>query len=342
MKGKSLLESSQLSASVWASYVLAAIALLLVLKAGLVVALFSGLLVFSLIHVMAPAIERRFKHRQPRMIAVAFLSFVMIIAVIVVIWGVHVFLRSDAGNLHNLLQRLADIIEASRSQLPEWVSTNLPEDVDDLRSIMTDWLREHAGEAKQLVPEAGHLIVHLLLGMIIGSMVALRDASGDRNNKPFAAAMLQRVSNLGQIFHKIVFAQVQISLINTVMTAIYLFAILPMAGIHLPLTKTMIAITFVAGLIPVAGNIISNTVIVIVALSHSLNVAIASLVFMIVIHKAEYFLNARIIGAQVNARAWELLTAILVMETLFGVPGVVAAPVFYAYIKKELSDRGLV
>ncbi len=342
MKGKSLIVHSQLSASVWASYVLTAIALLLVLKAGLLVALFSGLLVFSLIHVMAPAIERRFKHHQPRMIAVAFLSFVMIIAIIVVIWAVHVFLRSDAGNLHNLLQRLADIIEASRSQLPVWVSTNLPEDVEDLRTIMTQWLREHAGEAKQLVPEAGHLIVHLILGMIIGSMIALRDVSGDHNHKPFAAAMQQRVSNLGQIFHKIVFAQVQISLINTVLTAIYLAAILPMAGVHLPLTKTMIAITFVAGLIPVAGNIMSNAVIVIVALSHSLNASVASLVFMVVIHKAEYFLNARIIGAQVNARAWELLTAILVMETLFGVPGVVAAPVFYAYIKKELSDRGLV
>ena len=42
------------------------------------------------------------------------------------------------------------------------------------------------------------------------------------------------------------------------------------------------------------------------------------------------------------AKSWELLTAILVMETLFGVPGVVAAPVFYAYIKKELSDQALV
>jgi predicted PurR-regulated permease PerM len=147
---------------------------------------------------------------------------------------------------------------------------------------------------------------------------------------------------LRRYFHKIVFAQFKISLINTVLTAIYLLVILPLAGVHLPLTKTMIAITFLAGLIPVAGNIISNSVIVIVALSHSLNMAMASLVFMIVIHKAEYFLNARIIGEQVNARAWELLTAILVMETLFGVPGVVAAPVFYAYLKKELSDRGLV
>jgi predicted PurR-regulated permease PerM len=30
------------------------------------------------------------------------------------------------------------------------------------------------------------------------------------------------------------------------------------------------------------------------------------------------------------------------MEAAFGVAGVIAAPVFYAYIKKELSDRELI
>lgn len=342
MKERMLSSSRQLSSSVYASYVLMGIALLLVLKAGLLLALFSGLLVFSIIHVLSPTIAMRFRHHQPRMIAVALLSFVLILGLVVGGWAIHAFLRSDAGNWHSLLQKLADIIEASRAQLPEWITSNLPEDVGALREMLTHWLREHAGEAKQIVPEAGHLVVHLLLGMIIGSMIALRDASGDSNHLPFAAALQQRISNLGQIFHKIVFAQVQISAINTLLSAIFLAVVLPLAGVHLPLIKTMIAITFLAGLIPVAGNIISNSVIVIVSLSYSLNVAIASLVFMVVIHKAEYFLNARIIGAQVNARAWELLTAILVMETLFGVPGVVAAPVFYAYVKKELRDRGLV
>ena len=71
----------------------------------------------------------------------------------------------------------------------------------------------------------------------------------------------------------------------------------------------------------------------------SLQVALGSLVFMVVIHKLEYFLNARIIGAQINAKSWEMLTAILVMEALFGLPGVVAAPVYYAYVKKELGDQ---
>ena len=334
--------STKLSASTIASYLLAGISLFIVLKEGLLVALFSGLLLYSLIHLMAPTIARIFNQRRPRTIAVVLLATILISTLLIAAWALQIFLRSDGGNLHSLLQKLADIIEASRSQVPDWVSTNFPEDVGALQQMITAWLREHAGEAKLIVPEAGHLVVHLLLGMIIGCMVALRETIDAKDVKPFAAAMQQRMVNIATIFEKIVFAQFKISLINTLLAAIYLLVILPIAGVHLPLIKTMIADTFIAGLIPVAGNIASNTILVIVALSHSLNVAIASLVFMILVHKAEYFLNARIIGAQINAKAWELLTAILVMETLFGVPGLVAAPVFYALLKKELSDRDLV
>lgn len=327
---------------VWASYVLAGLALWVVLKAGLLVALFSGLLVYSLVYLLVPSIEKKFSTKQARTIAVVLLSALVILGISVGVWALVAFLRSDAGSLATLLQKLADMIGASRAQLPEWVSSNLPDGADALREWMTEWLREHAGEAKLVGQEAGHIIVQLLLGMIIGSMVALQDATTDDDYRPFAAAMLDRVMNLAQMFRKIVFAQVRISLINTAFTAIYLLVVLPLAGVHLPLTKSMIAITFLAGLIPVVGNIMSNTVIVIVGLSHSLQIAVASLVFMVVIHKLEYFLNARIIGSQINARSWEMLTAILLMETLFGLPSVVAAPVFYAYIKKELMDRALV
>jgi hypothetical protein len=34
-------------------------------------------------------------------------------------------------------------------------------------------------------------------------------------------------------------------------------------------------------------------------------VAIASLIFLIATHKLAYFLNARIVGAHIRARAWE-------------------------------------
>jgi predicted PurR-regulated permease PerM len=115
-----------------------------------------------------------------------------------------------------------------------------------------------------------------------------------------------------------------------------------MLGVHLPLTKTMILVTFVAGLLPVIGNLISNTVIVVVSLSVSMYAALGSLVFLVGIHKLEYFVNARIIGGQIHARAWELLLAMLVMDAIFGIPGVIAAPIYYAYIKDELKARGLV
>jgi predicted PurR-regulated permease PerM len=71
-------------------------------------------------------------------------------------------------------------------------------------------------------------------------------------------------------------------------------------------------------------------------------VAIASLAFLVVIHKLEYFLNAKIVGARIRARAWELLVAMLVMESVFGIAGLVAAPIYYAYLKDELAARGLI
>ena len=124
--------------------------------------------------------------------------------------------------------------------------------------------------------------------------------------------------------------------------ALYLAAALPLFGVHLPLTKTMIVVTFVAGLLPVVGNLVSNSVIFVVSLAHSPGVAISSLAFLVLIHKLEYFLNARIVGAEIRARAWELLTAMLLMESAFGLAGLVAAPICYAWLKDELVSRRLI
>ena len=141
---------------------------------------------------------------------------------------------------------------------------------------------------------------------------------------------------------RVVIGQGKISLINTTLTGIYLAIILPMAGIHLPFIKTMLAVTLIVGILPVVGNLISNTVIVVVSASVSFSAALASLVFLVLLHKGEYFLSAKILGHQISARAWEMLLAMLVMEAAFGVPGIAVAPVFYAYMKAELMRAELV
>ena len=73
----------------------------------------------------------------------------------------------------------------------------------------------------------------------------------------------------------------------------------------------------------------------VIALNVSIAAAISALAFLIVIHKLEYFINAKIVGGKINARVWELLIAMVIMERLLGVVGVVAAPVFYAWLKSE-------
>jgi predicted PurR-regulated permease PerM len=71
-------------------------------------------------------------------------------------------------------------------------------------------------------------------------------------------------------------------------------------------------------------------------------VALACLVFLIAIHKAEYFINAQVIGHRTHMGVWELLAVMFVMEAVFGPAGLVAAPLFYAYLKKELVAARLV
>jgi predicted PurR-regulated permease PerM len=248
--------------------------------------------------------------------------------------------KSD--NLPALVRKMADIIGSARAYLPPWAREYLPSNVNDMENTAASWLRANARQLQDFGERAGGVLLHLLVGMIIGAMVALTDLRPTRELPVLSRALEQRVSRLGQSFRRIVFAQIRISALNTTLTAIYLVVILPLLGIHLPLTKTMILVTFVAGLLPVIGNLISNTVIVVVSLSVSLYAAIGSLVFLVAIHKLEYFVNARIIGGQIHARAWELLLAMLVMDAIFGIPGVIAAPIYYAYLKDELKARGLV
>jgi len=327
---------------VTASYVLAAIALWLVMHQHLLAALFSGLLVYSLVQLLAPKMGRELVGHKGQVAAVALLSVLIVATLTILIWGAITFFRSDAGRISVLLQKMADILEASRSQIPAWIATYIPVDAEALRTMITGWLRSHALEARTMGSEAGRVLAHILIGMIIGAMAGLYDTTTMRVYKPLAAAMHARVVALHNAFRNIVFAQVRIAAINAALTGIYLIVVLPLAGIELPLRKTMVVVTFLVGLLPVIGNLISNTILVIIGLSHSLHTALGSLVFLMVIHKLEYFLNAKIIGQHIDACTWELLMAMLVMESIFGIPGVIAAPVFYAYVKKELKDRDLV
>ncbi len=326
----------------YAAWIIAAAALIFVILLHLLPALLAGLLVFHLVGAMTPWLARAMPNDRAKLIAVALLSTIVVGLLVAAALALGSVLRTEIGSYSGLFRKLAELVGSIRGMLPAWLLETLPATADALQTVVTRWLREHSQEVQGFGTAFGRGTVKLFIGMIIGALVALYEARPAGSAAPLALALRERASRIASAFSRVVFAQVWISGLNTIFTAIFLGVVLPALDIHLPLTKTLIAITFIAGLLPVIGNLISNTVITFVALSVSLYVALAALVYLIVIHKLEYFLNARIVGSHINARAWEILIAMLVMESAFGLPGLVAAPIYYAYLKDELAARHLI
>lgn len=340
--------------------ILTVVGLLVVLKFGLLAALIAGFLVYYLVELGANLLERiGIIPATGRVILLILVVLAIVTACSLGIMALMSQLANGPESLVALLQKMADIVDSARTHMPLWLQKYMPADVHEWQAAVSEWLRHNASHFSVFGKEAGKFLAHIIIGMVIGGIVALDSSpantavhmmvgggiandSGAESHAPLARALVHRVEFLGRAFRNIVFSQVRISAVNTCLTAVYLLLILPAVGYPLPLAKTMVVITFIVGLMPIIGNLISNTVIFLIALSVSPLTAVASLGYLIFIHKLEYFINARIIGARINARSWEILTAMLVMEASFGLPGLIAAPVYYAYLKDELVAQKLI
>ncbi|MBL0352890.1 MAG: hypothetical protein WAS49_14960 [Candidatus Dechloromonas phosphoritropha] len=326
-----------------ASYVIAAAILIGAVQFKLVSALFAGMLVHTLINKLAPLLARLFSGRMARIAATAIVAAVVVAAVSGAAFALLYHLKSgDTAGLPQLWAKLAEIIDGANAALPAWITERLPASNDEIKVAVVAWLHVHSTEVQGVGRELGVAFVHILIGGILGAMIAVSGAGEVPDRKPLAKALRERATIFHNAFGRVVIGQGKISLINTILTGIYLAIILPTAGIHLPFVKTMLAVTLIVGILPVVGNLISNTIIVLVSASVSFSAALASLAFLVVLHKGEYFLSAKILGHQVSARAWEMLLAMLVMEAAFGIPGIAVAPVFYAYMRAELMRAELV
>ena len=325
-----------------ASVLIIGFALLFILPLKLLPCLIAGLLTFEIIDSLTNILKQKIEGRIARIISVGIITIVVITALATAFTSAYTFLMHEANHPEQLLKKLLLIIERARNQLPESIDKYLPATAEDIKNYISQFIIGHLAELRTVGKGAAHLFVTVLIGMVLGAIIALQPTPKPNTLKPLAATLFTRVSRFARAFHDIVFAQIKISTLNTFFTAIFLLIVPHLFGEHLPLVKTLILITFIVGLIPVIGNLISNTIIFLVALSVSFWVACCVLLYLVCIHKLEYFLNARIVGGQIRARAWELLLAMLVFEAAFGLAGVIAAPIYYAYLKYELRAERLI
>lgn len=160
-----------------------------------------------------------------------------------------------------------------------------------------------------------------------------RDSHKVRNNL-YSVCCDEITARFGEFYRSfatVIGAQMTISAINTTLTAIFVLVV------QLPYGAVVVGLTFLCGLFPIIGNVLSNTVIVFIGFLVSPKVAIGALIFLVVVHKLEYFLNSKIIGARIRNPIWLTLIGLIIGEKLMGVPGMILSPVVLNYLRVEMS-----
>jgi predicted PurR-regulated permease PerM len=213
-------------------------------------------------------------------------------------------------------------------------------DYASLKSTALDAAREGFAIVSQYARTASWQLVLLLAGLVVPLSIFMGPGWTARKEEPTESGNLyfavtreisMRFKTLYESFAKVIGAQIVISAVNAAMTAIFLIVnSYPYAGL-------LTTLVFLCGLIPIVGNLISNAVIVGVGFTLSSRIGIYALVFLVVIHKLEYFLNSKIVGQRIDSPMWLTLIGLLVGERVMGIPGMILAPVVLHFIRVETS-----
>ena len=241
---------------------------------------------------------------------------------------------------------LPDVADTSIPSASAWAQKRQIElpftDFESLRQVVVNTLGEEANYLRNVANVAKATTANLvfsILGIVAAASLFFktgldpyRGTHRVKNNLYSICCdqVSRRFRDFYRSFATVMGAQITISLINTTLTAILLLAV------HMPHAPLLIAVTFLCGLVPIVGNLLSNTIIVFVALTMSLKLAISALVFLVVIHKLEYLLNSKIIGDRIRNPVWLTLIALILGERLMGIPGLILAPVVLNYLRVEM------
>lgn len=243
-----------------------------------------------------------------------------------------------------LRQALVELPDIAATAIPVIVQfahrhgVDLPfTDVQSLKDVAVETVRETLGYVGNFAKIATKEFLFLIVGLVIAIALFLTGRRKDSHPKTsnlysfYGSLLGDRFCSFYRSFETVMGAQLLISLINTVLTAGFVL------GCSLRYSGVVIGLTFLCGLLPIIGNIISNLVIVGVAFTASPQMAAWALVFLIGIHKLEYFLNSKIVGGRIRQPMWLTLMGLILGERLMGIPGLILAPVILDFLKVEGS-----
>lgn len=262
-----------------------------------------------------------------------------IVAVVIIGGGLFYFSRQAYLTLPEIAEKTIPAV----AEYAEKQGIDLPfTDYASLKSLAISEVKQDVAGVGRHAREAAFKFVQLLIGLFVAASLFLNvrwgeetdpDASRDSVYSSVARELAERFQTFFRSFSRVMGAQIIISAINTALTAGFLL------WNGYPYVPVITVLTFLCGLVPIIGNIMSNTLIVFVGFTLSPRMALAALIFLMIIHKLEYFLNSKIIGDRIKNPMWLTLIGLVLGEKLMGVPGMILAPVVLHYIKVEASKN---
>ncbi|WP_041944100.1 AI-2E family transporter [Wigglesworthia glossinidia] len=298
----------------------------------------SGFIAYNIVLKITPFFSKIITNCQLRWIIVALMFIFCIILITVIIFSLIIIILSDLQYIIDIFTQNTDYFSNINKYVPNNFSSFFLDHTKSLKDYFIDLIKDNLILIKHAGKNLLHGLITIFISFVIGILIAINQLTAQKKNTTLLINKIQvRFEYFSNSLKDIFFSQIKISLVNTFLTALIILVIFPIYRIHLPLSKTLIMATFVFGLIPIIGNFISNCILIASALSISLKISGIMLLYLVFIHKLEYFLNAKIIGNRIHSKSWELLLSMLIFEAFFGIEGLVVAPIFYAYLKKELQ-----
>jgi predicted PurR-regulated permease PerM len=250
--------------------------------------------------------------------------------------------------IHATVMALPNIADRAVPAIVQWASDHqikLPfTDLESLKDQAFEFARSQAhnlGAFADVARGATTQFVYLFVGCIVAIGLYLNpslelDPPTGAHRRNLYSLCCEEISRRFATFYRsfamVTNAQITIAAINTVLTAIFV------SVMGLPHLVVAVGLTFLCGFLPVIGNLISNALVVALGFMVSPEKGLWALVFLVLVHKLEYFLNSKIIGSKIHTSIWLTLLALMVGERLMGITGMVLAPMVLHYIRMEASN----
>ncbi|MDE1977052.1 MAG: AI-2E family transporter [Elusimicrobia bacterium] len=252
------------------------------------------------------------------------------------VWMIVVFVKLSATRVPEMISVVLPRLNALASSY----GLSMPGSLEDLRAVIMSAVVEHA----QALTKTSGVLTRELFEILVSILVAIlyhlsafrkEGAWADAESQggfldSFLSEFSERVRIFVGGFETIFRIQILLAVFRCAVLAIFLLVT------RLPWMHFLLVATFLLSVIPIVGAFSSSALILAAAFTGSFHAALGTLIFLLILHQAEYLIYSRLAGTGFALPTWIILLGLLIGEKCMGLAGLILAPVVIHYLREEM------